>query len=393
MKIRNTRKSPSTIAIITLFLLFSATGFGQTPSTPKAKPLTIPFEMNMGRIYVDAFVNQRGPFRFMVDTGASGYARVDAKLVKELKLAVTGTATSSDGINRGTSETLTLDSLRVGEITRRGVAAFSRNYNAISRPGTAPIMGIIGIEFFADHLLTIDYLKSELVVSQGSLNAAEPYVMRYDREPVVPFRIGQHEGNGFLDTGSSVELHLPLAWAKRLGIENLHDAGEGRRANTTFKMLMAESPVTIEIGGNKVTVANPLFSESTNDIIIGARFLENHRCVITLDHRKRLVRVIAAPTAKQNAPDAKADAGLSAIVGKYGERTISLDDGLLFLRRLNGARLRLLPFGEGVFQINIAGPNKPVLTFKKENGKVTGYSMKGPDGNDVFIEKGETVRR
>ncbi len=142
----------------------------------------------------------------------------------------------------------------------------------------------------------------------------------------------------------------------------------------------------VEIGGNKVTVANPMFSESTNDIIIGARFFENHRCVLTLDHRNQLLRLVATSAPKQ---PAKADAALSAFVGKYGERTIFLDDGLLFLQRLNGARLRLLPSGEGVFQINIAGPNKPTLTFKKENGKVTGYSMKGPDGNDVFIEKGE----
>lgn len=379
-------KQTKTILILWALLL-SATAFGQTSAITNAKPITIPFEMNMGRIYVDAFVNQRGPYRFMVDTGASGYARADAKLVKELNLAVTGTVTSSDGINRGTSETLTLDSLRVGEITRRGVTAFSRDYNAISRPGTAPIMGIIGIEYFADHLLTIDYLKSELVVSQGSLNAAEPNVLRYDREPVVPFRIGQYEANGFLDTGSSVEIHLPLVWAKRLGIENLREAGEGRRANTTFKMLMAESPVTIELGGNKVSVANPLFSESTNDIIIGARFLETHRCVLTLDHRKQLTRIVANPATVQPASKAKVDAALSAYIGKYGERTIFLADGLLFLQRLNGARLRLLQSSEGVFQLNLAGPEKPTLTFKKESGKVTGYSLKAPGGSEMFIER------
>lgn len=382
-----TKQRLTNLAMTFWVLLLSVTALGQTQTATKAKPVTIPFEMNMGRVYVDAYVNQRGPHRFMVDTGASGYGRVDAKLVNELKLAVTGTITNSDGINRGTLSTVTLDTLSVGPITRRSVEVGSRDYNAGSRPGTAPIMGIIGIEYFADSLLTIDYLKSELVISEGSLNAAEPNVLRYDMHPVVPFRIGQHEANGFLDTGSSVEIHLPLAWAKRLGIENLREAGEGRRANTTFKMLMAESPVTIELGGNKVTVANPLFSESTNDIIIGARFLENHRCVMTLDHRQQRTRIVANPPVQPATSGKKADAALSAYAGKYGERTIYLEAGLLFLQRLNGPRLRLLQTGEGVFQVNLAGPDKPTLTSKKEHGKVTGYLIKRPNGNDELIER------
>lgn len=121
-----------------IFLL-SVTALGQTQPTPKAKPITIPFEINMGRIYVDAFVNQRGPFRFMVDTGASGYARVDAKLVKELNLAITGEITNSDGINRVPLLTVTLDSLSIGQITRRDIKEVgSRDFNAVSRVGLPP---------------------------------------------------------------------------------------------------------------------------------------------------------------------------------------------------------------------------------------------------------------
>ncbi len=383
---RSTKESLKSFAVMSLWLL-SLLVMGQTRATSQANPITIPFEMNRGRIYVDAFVNQRGPFRFMVDTGASGYGRVDAKLVKDLNLATTGTASTSDGIHTATVSTLKLDSLRVGEITRRNLDIFSRDYSALFRSDTRPIMGIIGFDYFSNALLTIDYAKSELVVSEGSLNAAEPNVLRYDTDPIIPLRIGEHETTGFLDTGSSAEMHLPMEWAKRLGVQNLREAGEGRRANSTFKMFMAESPVTVEIGSNRVVVTAPMFSEATERIIIGARFLENHRCILTLDHRQQRMRIVANPQGKPQASGAKTDSTLSQYLGKYGERTITFEDGLLFLQRAGGARLRLHQIGEGILQINLAGPEKPILTFKKENGRITGYSIKGPDGNDLFIEK------
>ena len=47
-----------------------------------------PFELVDGRIYVQARVNGQGPFRFAVDTGASGLARADAKLVQALGLSL-----------------------------------------------------------------------------------------------------------------------------------------------------------------------------------------------------------------------------------------------------------------------------------------------------------------
>jgi hypothetical protein len=61
--------------------------------------IKIPFELTQGRIYVDAYVNERGPFRFLVDTGTSGIGLADTSLVKDLGLTVTGKTENFDGVN------------------------------------------------------------------------------------------------------------------------------------------------------------------------------------------------------------------------------------------------------------------------------------------------------
>src|SRR5690606_30108584 len=48
--------------------------------------MRVPFEVVDGRIYVQAEVDGRGPFRFAVDTGASGLGRADSSLVATLGL-------------------------------------------------------------------------------------------------------------------------------------------------------------------------------------------------------------------------------------------------------------------------------------------------------------------
>ena len=50
-------------------------------------PVSVPFALVDGRVYVEARVNGGGPYRFAVDTGASGIGRADARLVSGLGLS------------------------------------------------------------------------------------------------------------------------------------------------------------------------------------------------------------------------------------------------------------------------------------------------------------------
>lgn len=186
---------------------------------------------------------------------------------------------------------ITITSLRIGQLTQRNVQLISRNYNGGRSREPKIIEGIIGDAFFANYLLTLDYKKKEIVLSKGSLQASDPHVLRYNDSFVVPLRIGEFEAVGTFDTGSTLEMHLPLEWAKRLKIADLKDAGEGRRANTIFKLFSADLPVAVNIGGNRINRTAAHFSELAPSINIGGLFLANNNCVITFDQKNSLIKM------------------------------------------------------------------------------------------------------
>src|SRR5262245_27551371 len=110
------------IAIL-LFPVVAASGaaMSEAPSAHAQRETTIPFLLERGSIYVEAFVEGQGPFRFEVDTGASGAGRVDLRLVEKLHLRVTGTTTNSDLVNTANISTVSLKSLRIGSLQRHDV--------------------------------------------------------------------------------------------------------------------------------------------------------------------------------------------------------------------------------------------------------------------------------
>ena len=75
---------------------------------------------------------------------------------------------------------MSADSLRLGNLKKPDVQLASRDYNLHRKPAEAPIMGIIGRDFFEDRLLTIDY-PARRIFSNGSLSARERGVVAYKR--------------------------------------------------------------------------------------------------------------------------------------------------------------------------------------------------------------------
>jgi predicted aspartyl protease len=249
--------------------------------------LRMPFEVIDGRIYVPVGVNGRGPFRFAVDTGASGMGRADTSLVSALGLTVHGQADNSDGVTRAKADVTRLDSLALGGLVHRDLEVITRDYSG-NKPATEKFSGILGREFFSDGLLVIDYPKQTLYFSRTvALAQDQPGVIGYERAFRIPVTIGGVATSGNLDTGANVSFVLPQSLYAQLADTPLQRAGTGTLSNTTLETGRAQLPGPFRLGG--VTLANVEVRVSGRypELLVGAHVLQ--QMTVMIDQRSRAI--------------------------------------------------------------------------------------------------------
>lgn len=249
----------------------------------------VPFELVDGRIYVEARANGQGPFRFAVDTGASGLARADAGLVSALELPVRGTAANSDGMKVAEVDMVRFDTLQLGGLIRSGVEAIARDYRGRATPAGA-FDGILAREFFADGLLVIDYPARTLTFSRmEALSSGDGNTLEYRRAFRIPVAIGALQVEGNLDTGANVAFVLPRSLYDRLGAGPLQAAGRGQLANGAVETWSATVPGPFRIGGVALADVEVRVSERYPELLVGAHALQ--QSVLMIDQRSMRIAV------------------------------------------------------------------------------------------------------
>lgn len=249
--------------------------------------MKVPFDVVDGRIYVHARVNGRGPLRFAVDTGASGWGRADASLVAALHLEMGKPTTTSDGVQAAQVATTHLDSLQLGGLSRKNLDVITRDYDGRMSPDAA-FSGIIGREFFADGLLIIDYPKRTLSFSRKlSLSPAEKNVLGYKRAFRVPVSIGKVQTEGNLDTGANVAFVLPTSLFERVSDVPLEQAGQGRLTNSRISTWKSAVRGPFRIGGMSLSNVQVRVADRYPELLVGAHALQHF--VVMIDQRSRSI--------------------------------------------------------------------------------------------------------
>lgn len=256
---------------------------------PAQYEMRIPFEAIDGRIYVQAKVDGAGPFRFAVDTGASGMGRADSSLVAALGLPGAQPTTNSDGVTTAAIDTTTLASLDVGGLVRRELVVPTRDYNGKAAPDAA-LSGIVAREFFADGLLLIDYPGRTLAFSRKlALHPGDDGAMTYERPFRIPVSIGSVRTEGNLDTGANVTFVLPRALFDRVGGTPLQAAGEGRLANSRIETGRSTVAGPFQVGEARLKDVEVRVSERYPELLVGAHALQHAKVLI--DQRSKAVAV------------------------------------------------------------------------------------------------------
>ena len=264
------------------------TGACRLAALPAADLLVrVPFDVVDGRVYVQARANGQGPFRFAVDTGASGKGSLDASLASALRLPAAAAVENSDGVQTQAAGTTHLDMLALGGLVRRDVDLITRDYAGKMAP-KARFAGILGRDFFADGLLVIDYPRRTLSFTRSHrLSPRDAGAVTYQRPFRVAASIGPLQTEANLDTGANASLVLPAALYPKVEASGLMQGPEGRLTNTVIDTERTRLKGPVRIGAIALTDVDALVSRRFPELLVGSRILS--RFVLVIDQRSRSV--------------------------------------------------------------------------------------------------------
>lgn len=239
-------------------------------------------------IIEEVYINNEGPFSFMIDLGASGLGRIDESLYKKLDLEISGTRTNTDGAgNTWSQNTVSLDNISLGSIK------FS-NQNLQMRDYWEGVQsGILGKDFFSDRLLTIDYVNNRIKLSGNRLHPNNSNVLSYDRPFIVKGYVCGIEYDFSIDTGSQLSFHFPKSFLEKNKItyENTGKTSILQRSGGESKGYEAKIKGKISIGGIKLENPTIWYSnlQNPNRINVGSKTLKNYS--LTIDQQSRLIQI------------------------------------------------------------------------------------------------------
>ena len=243
-----------------------------------------------------ATVNGRGPYRFGIDTGAPGYLRVTPALASALGLEPVGQALTGDpsGRNPVRVPVYRVDSLAFGGLTYSGISTTALT---LPNPRLANLDGIIGIGFFEQLLLTIDYGRLRFSAAPGALPAAdgrEVVDATLDRGVLisVPLSIGGTVHQVHLDTGNTRHpFFMPAESIAGLPTRGAaRSIGVAHTVSQDVQLQAIDLAAPVSVGATRLPIADVGFPAVASVGNIGSRALAG--MAVTVDYANRRVRIV-----------------------------------------------------------------------------------------------------
>lgn len=263
------------------------------PSAPQStdvpdQPVVVPFTYAGHLPVVEVMVDGEGPYRFALDTGASGLARADDDLVTALSLPSRGRVRARGAA--GTTHAMELvgiGEIRVGDAVFRGITAASRDYGTLFPPEVPAIDGFLGFQLFADCVVSIDFVEQTLTLSTVPLPAADGETvldLLSTRPPTVAIGVNGTPVEAVLDSGMRADLRLPDAMAAgNLAAEPVA-AGTAGGLGGQFEIREAPLAGALRLGAFEIDAPTAMLDGRGEQVLIGYGILRDFR--LTFDQRQ-----------------------------------------------------------------------------------------------------------
>ena len=273
-----------------------------------AAEVVAPFELVKGRPVVQVGIGGKGPFPFVLDTGAGGTV-IEAELARELALPVFGETRIGDPIQPHgiAAKRVRMERISIGGAAFSGVPATAMEKAGFSEHLGA--RGVLGMPVFRNLLLTIDNGRGEIRIARGELPEPDgkevlSYRQVFGGTFQIPIRVGPLELGADLDSGSPAGLSLPNDYMEKLPLEGKPvEVGRARTVSSEFVVHGATLSGALAIGGFRIEKPDLRFN-ALPVANIGNEILR--RFALTIDQQNRRVRFRevehAAPSGGAAAP-------------------------------------------------------------------------------------------
>ena len=161
----------------------------------------------IGRIWAPVLINDQGPFRLVLDTGADNSA-VSSRVAEALGIV----PNAADSVNlRGVTGTRTVPTIRVDSIVVGDLELHSKRLPIIS-DALGGADGILGTEGLLDKRIYIDFRHDRIRISKSHGKPAEPGFVTIPVHItnglllVADVQIGRVHAKAIIDTGGQVTL-------------------------------------------------------------------------------------------------------------------------------------------------------------------------------------------
>jgi hypothetical protein len=257
---------------------------------------TIPFRLLNNHVYVQATVDGKGPYTFIVDTG--GHTLLSPRVVAEAGLQSVGASeTSGAGEKTKTSGFARYREIAVGKARLRDQTALTIE---VYEPAVEGIVvdGMIGFEFFRRFAVRLDYGAQTMTTTNPErfdprdAGTAVPFEF-YDHLPYVAGSIGELPAHFDIDTGSRSEIDVTSPFVLRHKLREKYRKGvsavTGWGVGGPSRSYVVRLP-SLSLGGvqaNDVVASlseakGGSFSDANYDGNIGSGFLK--RFIVTFDY-------------------------------------------------------------------------------------------------------------
>jgi Aspartyl protease len=259
--------------------------------------VTVPMLDMGGRPVVELKINGKGPYRFILDTGAVTTV-VSDELSRELSLTPPAGVQVASGGGGTAPAIVVIHDLRIGDATLEGLIAAAMPLGGLLNGEDAP-RGILSAASFPGCLLTYDYPGKRILIKRGALEAADSRtIFQYNEDqvlPTVPVRIAGHDTQVHLDTGSPFGLVLPVKFLAELPLASQpREAAIVRTGEGEFPVSTARVDGTMELGKYKLDLGEVRFSNARPGpgLSIGNLGYEVLRhFVVALDSQNRRIKI------------------------------------------------------------------------------------------------------